>query len=273
MKILDKRELIAKWLKEYAEQANVKGYVVGLSGGVDSTCAAALAVEAVGKENVYGVSMPCTLGSQKSRGQDIDDAILVAKILGIECQVVHLNTAAEEMIGTTGVHVDMNSILVSNMKARLRAITLRMLTEEKHYLVLGTTNRTEDVLGYFTKGGDGGSGIDVEPIAHLYKYEVREMVKSFGFPDALVNRVPSAGLFDDQTDEGELGVKYSQLDALFELMDDLHSHREISMQDSDYLIRTFALNHFGFTEQQLHDIYERIYSTKHKRKLAPTIKL
>jgi len=262
--ISNKKELIVNWLKDYATDTGFNGFVVGLSGGVDSTCSAALAVQAVGKENVFGVLMPCTLGSQKSRSQDIDDAILVAKFLGIDCKVVSLNAAAEEILSATDIQVGTNSLLVSNVKARLRAVTLRMYAEQKHYLVLGTTNRTEDLLGYFTKGGDGGSGVDVEPIATLFKYQVRDIVRSYGFDEKLANRVPTAGLFDDQTDEGELGVTYDQLDALFEFME--LTNKNIY----DFHLTEFTHSHFGFTYAQIKDIQKRMMSTDHKRKVPPS---
>lgn len=264
MEISNKRKWIVNWLKDYASSTGFKGFVVGLSGGVDSTCSAALAVEAVGKENVFGVLMPCTVGNQKSRSQDIDDAILIAKFLGIDSKVVSLNTAAEEILGATDIKVETNSLLVSNVKARLRAVTLRMFAEEKHHLVLGTTNRTEDLLGYFTKGGDGGSGVDVEPIASLYKYEVRDMVRSYGFDEKLADRVATAGLFDGQTDEDEIGVTYAQLDALFEFM-------ELTKKNIyDFHLTEFAHSHFGFTYAQIKDIQKRMMSTDHKRKVPPS---
>ena len=201
----------SNFLADYLKQTGAKGYVIGLSGGVDSTAAAALAVNAVGEDNVYGLMLPCSPPNDISRKSDIEDAADVVQHLHIKNKMINMYDEAISLHKKINNYSDENLIL-GNIKARLRMMALRAKAEELGYLVLGTTNRPEDVLGYFTKGGDGGSGVDVEPMQQLYKWEVRGIVNHFGFNDKLVNRIPTAGLWTGQTDEKELGFSYNIID-------------------------------------------------------------
>jgi NAD+ synthase len=261
-----KRKDIVKWLHDYrlSFTNNPPGYVIGLSGGIDSALSAALAVEAVGKENVYGVILPCAYDDEIQRTQDIVDAKRVANHLGINFSEFNLGNVAEEFAGTLQVSRIANRLAGANIKARLRMTALRTVAELKGMLVLGTTNRTEDLLGYFTKGGDGGSGVDVEPIAGLYKYEVRELLKYYEFPEDLVNRTPTAGLWDDQTDEDELGISYVKLDAYFELRNSASGYIDF--------VHEYATNHLGLTSEQCIKIDQMLITTEHKRNMPPSPK-
>ena len=195
---------IEKFLREYLESSHLKAYVLGLSGGVDSSLVAAIARKAVGKDRLY-----CYAIGIESNPDDLKDAMEVAKQLDVNLEVVDLtktyHSFLDEIKGEEFVR-----LTKSNLKVRMRMVTLFAYAQEKNGLVLGTDNADERFVGYFTKYGDGAA--DVLPIVHLTKSEVREAAKLYGLEDKLANRVASAGLFEGQTDEKEMGITYKDLD-------------------------------------------------------------
>jgi len=195
---------IVNWVKSYPG----KSYVIGLSGGVDSSAVCGIAVESVGVDNVFGIIMP----SINHHGDDVKDAISVAKHYGINYHIHSIRDMYNMVLLDTDHGMRLCDITKGNIQARLRMTILRMYAELFGSLVIGTTNKSEDLLGYFTKGGDGGSGVDIEPLADYYKSEIIEIAKYFKLPDNLVNRTPSAGLWDNQTDEEELGFTYDDFE-------------------------------------------------------------
>jgi NAD+ synthase len=195
---------IALWLKGYAAQAGAKGYVVGLSGGIDSACTAALCLRAVGARNVLGVLLPCL-----SVKEDAKLARLVADTLGLKTVTVDLGPAFEALLPE--LPVSLPDMARANIKPRLRMTALYALAQVHNYLVAGTGNKSELMIGYFTKHGDGG--VDVEPLGDLYKWQVRELACELGVPQQVIDRPPTAGLWSGQTDEGEMGLTYDELDA------------------------------------------------------------
>lgn len=196
---------IEKFLQEYLEEAHCKSYVLGLSGGVDSSLVAAIAKKAVGKEHLF-----CYCIDIDSDPKDLEDAKKVAKELDLNLEVISLSETYHSMLKE--LHGDeFIRLTKSNLKVRLRMVSLYAYAQEKSGLVLGTDNWDERYVGYFTKFGDGAC--DVLPIVHLTKGEVREAAKLYGVSKALAKRVPTAGLFEGQTDEGEMGILYSDLDA------------------------------------------------------------
>ena len=239
---------ISRWMYEYAENAKAKGYVIGLSGGVDSAVVAALAADAVGADNVFGVIMPI-----ESRGDDRLDAELVAQELGIKYTVVELENTFRAM--QKAFPVKQKKIETqANTKARLRMTMLYNFAGEMGYLVAGTGNRSEDAVGYFTKYGDGG--VDILPIAEYYKHEIREIAEMFGFPETIYNRTSTAGLWDGQPDEEDLGISYDDLDAILSFIDGYTDGSEL-------------------TEQQFNDIpfvVNLINKNKHKAEYPPIFK-
>ena len=195
---------IESFLKDYLEKSGCKAYVLGLSGGVDSSLVAALAKEAVGKDRLY-----CYAIDIDSNPRDIEDAKRVAKELDVHLEVISLSKTfhsyLDELKGQEFLRLSK-----SNLKVRMRMCALFAYAQEKSGLVLGTDNWDERYVGYFTKYGDGAA--DLLPIVHLTKNEVREAAKLFGLSEDLYNRTPSAGLFEGQTDETEMGVSYTDLD-------------------------------------------------------------
>lgn len=204
------KELIDKltqWIKDEIERAGAKGAVVGLSGGIDSACVAALCNRAF-PEDVLGVIMPC-----HNSPDDASDAILLAKQLGIPYEEVLLNEPFDWFVHRfTSKDYDVYSsdMTIANIKPRLRMITLYYLAARNNYLVVGTGNRAELVVGHFTKYGDGG--VDLLPIANLVKYEVRELAKELSIPQQIIDKAPSAGLWLGHCDEQEMGITYKELD-------------------------------------------------------------
>ena len=201
------------WIKEYANKAGAKGIVVGLSGGIDSATTAALCVNAIGKENVFTFSMPC-----ESISQDFNDAQLVANHLGVEFNKFDLTSTYKEFLKVLTSQVETNKMAKANFKPRLRMATCYFIAQSKgNCLVGGTGNRTELAIGYFTKYGD--SGVDFEPIGALYKCEVREIASVLKIPEKIITKAPSAGLWEGQTDEGEIGLSYDVLDEIIYRID------------------------------------------------------
>jgi NAD+ synthase len=211
MRTLDYDKTISKiqsWIKEYVKTFQVEGIVLGLSGGIDSSVTSTLCVNAIGKENVIGLGLPCL-----SIPQDLEDAKVVADQLGIEFIVFDLSSLYEELLEITSSQIESNIIAKANAKARLRMVTWYFTAQSKgSFLIGGTGNRTELAIGYFTKYGDGG--VDLEPIGGLYKCEVREIAKQLKVPENIINKSPTAGLWEGQTDEGEIGIKYDEIDEI-----------------------------------------------------------
>lgn len=206
-----------KFLSGYAKKNSFKGYVIGLSGGIDSCLAAMLAVKAVGKDNVYGMLLPSKFTSQEHN----DDALKIAAQLGIrtnDYKEVHaiFDDAIDLTMRMTGISEEdpKYKLLLGNNHARERMKILRGKAASLDYLVLGTTNLTEAWLGYATIAGDGYKGIDVEPIQQLPKTSERMYSRLIGIPENIITKAPTAGLWEGQTDEGEIGMTYENIDRL-----------------------------------------------------------
>lgn len=198
---------IVGWLRDYVAGCGAGGFVVGLSGGVDSATATALAVRAVGPENVLGVLMPC-----HSQPDDARLAHLVADTVGIPTTTVDLSATYDTLVGA--LPPSDNPLAAANVKPRLRMMTLYYLAQSHDRLVLGSGNKTELAVGYFTKFGDGG--VDLLPLGDLYKTQVWELAAELGVPQEVIDRPPSPGLWPGHTDEGEMGITYRELDRVLQ---------------------------------------------------------
>ena len=196
---------IASWLRERLAEAHTEGFVFGLSGGVDSATVAALAARAVGPERVLGVLMPChSLPEDAFLGQ------LVADSLGISALTCDLSAAYDALMAA--LPDSEHPLAAANIKPRLRMATWYYLAQSRHALVLGAGNKTEMMVGYSTKYGDGG--VDLLPLGDLYKTEVWELARELSVPREVIDRPPTAGLWPGQTDEGEMGITYHELDRI-----------------------------------------------------------
>jgi len=201
------REIIASFVREYVAGAGARGVVVGLSGGVDSTVAAALAVEALGRGGVLGVFMP----SVYTPPEDERDAYEVARRLGIEVLRVDVTPIAEAFAKALPGYSPDDRVAAGNILPRVRMTILYYYANRHNLLVLGSGDRSELLLGYFTKYGDGG--VDLLPIGGLYKVQVREMARRLGF-GWITEKPSSPRLWRGHTAEGELGAPYEVIDAV-----------------------------------------------------------
>jgi NAD+ synthase len=201
------RERIVTFIEAVVTDANANGAVLGLSGGIDSTLTANLAVEALGADGVHGLDMP----GQPSTDENMSDAERVAEDLGIEYDVLAIDPIVEQ-IGATYPDGTDDRMATGNVRVRTRAVLNYFVANTEGRVVLGTGNRTEALVGYFTKYGDGA--VDCHPIGNLYKRQVRQLAKHLGVPDSLAEKPATAGMWSGQTDEEELGIDYDTLDAI-----------------------------------------------------------
>ena len=198
---------IEKFLKEYLENNHMDTYVLGISGGVDSSLCAALARNAVGKDRLHCLIMPIN-----SIKEDEEDALTLVKDLDLKYDIIDASEAFTSYIKEFANNdIELDRSTLGNLKARMRMSILYAIAQKERGLVIGTDNADERCVGYFTKYGDGAC--DILPIAHLVKAEVVEASKILGIRSSLAERVPSAGLYEGQTDEKEMGVSYQDLDA------------------------------------------------------------
>jgi len=219
---------ISKFILDKVTGAGSSGVVIGLSGGLDSTTTAYLCSKSLKKEQILGIIMPTVTTPQ----EDIEDAVTVAENLEIEYEIIHVDDLIEPFkslcmhsVSTKRLNTEARELANANLKARIRMMILYYHANDLGRIVVGTGNRTELLVGYFTKYGDGG--VDILPIGNLYKTEVRKIAEHIGVPENIIKKAPTAGLWAGQTDEEELGIKYETLDKLLYLMIDQ------KMEDSD----------------------------------------
>ena len=194
------------YIKKLLADSHTDGVIFGNSGGKDCALVGILCKAAC--ENTVGVIMPC--GSKRNYTLDSDDARAVAEKFGIETRVVDLTAVREAEIRELEKVTTLNSMALTNIAPRLRMTTLYAIGAAENRLVAGTGNRSEIYMGYFTKWGDGAS--DFDPIADLTVGEVYEFLRYLGAPEQIITKAPSAGLFEGQTDEQEMGVSYAAID-------------------------------------------------------------
>ena len=192
-----------KWIKKIIDEAGARGVVFGNSGGKDSALVGILCKKA--KIETLAVIMPCQ--SKTNYGQDKEHALLLSGIFDIPTIEVDLTKAKEELQKNLDIKKD---LALNNINPRLRMTTLYAIGQEREYLVAGTGNLSEITMGYFTKYGDGAC--DFNPIADLTASEVKEFLKYLNAPKEIIDKAPSAGLWDGQTDEKEMGLLYSEID-------------------------------------------------------------
>ena len=228
MRSIDYKEIIIEiqnWIKGYINSAQVDGIVVGLSGGIDSAVTSSLCVNAIGKDRVIGLGLPCS-----SIPQDLKDAEKMAELLGIKFIQIELTSIYDEFIKVTEPLFKSSPMAKANLKPRLRMMAIYFVGQSLgKFLVAGTSNRTELAIGYFTKNGDGG--VDFEPIGGLYKCEVREVAKLLNVPEEIIKKPPSAGLWEGQTDEDEIGLTYDVLDEIIFRIDNEYDLKDLNQED------------------------------------------
>lgn len=199
-------EKICSFMKSYLAASGFNKYILGVSGGIDSALSAALAAQAIGKENVIGVLMPY----KHSNPQSLADGLTLCQSLGIRHEVVEITGIVDAYFDAR--ESDADPLRRGNWMARARMCVLFDLSAKHRALVVGTSNQSELMTGYFTQYGD--SACAIEPIGQLYKTEVWEMARVLGIPEVIIAKTPSADLWQDQSDEGEMGIRYHDLDEI-----------------------------------------------------------
>lgn len=199
---IEDAEAISQFLRK---RLNGRPAIIGASSGIDSSVVAALASRALPKESVKIFFMPDSLTSKS----DYEDVERLSRAIGINIQKINIQPVIDIFIKVLNA-TDKKAI--GNIKSRIRMIMLYYHANLMGGMVLGTTNKTESLIGYYTKYGDGGC--DIEPIIHLYKNQVKALAKLMDIPESIINKKPSAGLWESQTDEDELGISYDRLDEI-----------------------------------------------------------
>lgn len=231
-------KVIGLFIKSNINEAGFKGSVLGLSGGLDSAVVAGLTAKYLGPEKVLGVLMPHRNSSQES----FDHGMMVANHFGIKTKTVDISEMAD------GYHDEMDRLRFGNLLARLRMCVLFDQSKAHGLMVLGTSNKTELLLGYSTWYGDSAAGC--YPIGDLYKTQVRALARHIGVPQPIIDKPPTADLWPGQTDEGEIGNTYERLDKiLFQLFDigidpDEVAGKEFAPEEVEKVIYTVKRNQF-----------------------------
>ena len=227
------KKSLVRWLARELKSARAKGFVVGISGGVDSAVVTALCRLAAG-EHVLGIILPC-----ENSASDIEDAELVASHFGVRNHKADLGPTYKECLK---VLPEGTRLARANLKPRLRMVALYYFANSLNYLVAGTGNKSELMMGYFTKHGDGG--VDLLPLGNLLKRDVRNLARELGVPEPVLAKPPTAGLWPGQTDEGEMVLSYEELD------------------------RILSRTKNGIDRKKIGKVHRTIRATEHKRNLA-----
>ena len=244
------RERIVSFIADTVEDAGAEGAVLGLSGGIDSTLTAHLAVEALGEDGLHGLTMP----SEVNDPDVMSDAERVAADLGIEYDVVPIQPIAEAVFDALPGPAE-DRTARGNVYVRTRAVCNYLVANAENRVVLGTGNRAEAMTGYYTKYGD--QAVDCNPIGTLYKQQVRQLAAHVGVPRELVMREPTAGMWEDQTDAAEMGVDYDTVDAILAVHVDGGLSRAATIRELD--VPADAVD-------RVVDLYE---ASAHKRSMPP----
>ncbi|MFB6104803.1 MAG: NAD+ synthase [Halobacteriaceae archaeon] len=247
----DRRDHITAFIRDTVDAAGADGAVIGLSGGIDSTLTATLAADAIGAENVHALALPGTVSSPEST----TDAETVAMDLGIPIDVIEIGETVDTIVDDYPEAAD-DMEAVGNVRARVRAVYNYLVANHESRIVLGTGNRTEALVGYFTKYGD--QAVDCNPIGNLYKCQVRQLARHLGVPEDIVEKTPSAELWAGQTDEEELGLAYDAIDGILALHVDGPAPREATAAVLDVPV------------EAVDRVDDLVNASTHKRAMPPT---
>lgn len=243
--------ILTGFIRDQITKAGLNRAVLGLSGGIDSALSAYLSARALGAENVLVVRMPYRTSAETS----MTHAEEVIQDLGLPTKTVEITPMVDPLINQ---FPDMSNVRKGNIMARMRMIILYDQSVEWGGLVMGTSNKTEFLLGYSTIYGD--SGVAMQPIADLYKYQVRQLSAHLGVPDSIINKPPSADLWEGQTDEDELGFTYDAVDqVLYLLVDERYTVDEVIAE--------------GFERGFVENVWRRVKSNHYKRTMPNVAKI
>ncbi|CCQ36382.1 NAD synthase, ammonia-dependent [Natronomonas moolapensis 8.8.11] len=246
-----RRDHIVEFIADIVDDAGAEGAVIGLSGGIDSTTTAYLAVEALGADAVHGLLMPSSVNPDA----DETDAERVAEALDIEYDTVDINPIVDAFVDAAPDHAAEDRMALGNVRVRTRAVLNYFVANAENRVVLGTGNRSEAATGYYTKYGD--QAVDCNPVGNLYKCQVRQLARELGVPEDLVTRTPTAAMWEGQTDEEEMGLDYDDLDAILAL----HVHGPLS--------KHATVETLDVPEEAVDRVVELHETSAHKRSMPP----
>jgi NAD+ synthase len=252
LNLAEAKRKITKFIKTRVEEAKSDGAVVGISGGIDSAVTAYLTVEALGSRRVMGLIMP---DLRLTPASDVQDAKMIAEELSVETKMLDIAPIHSAFMKRLGD----NRVAEGNLRARIRMAFLYYFANSMNRLVVGTGDRSEEILGYFTKYGDGG--VDLNPIADLYKTEVRKLGEVLGVSRRIISKGSSPRLWPGQTAERELGLSYESIDMVFKM----HFERKLS-------VRTIS-SRLKIEPSAIHNLVSHYRETSHKREMPPICKL
>ncbi len=247
-------EIITYELRKYFEENNLEKGIVGVSGGLDSSTTLALLTKAIGSENTYAYVLP----SRATPKESIKDAIEVIKKFGVPESNWRRIDIEPIVKCFDGVLAFRDNVIKGNTMARIRMTILYAEAKRLNGLVVGTGDKSELLIGYFTKYGDGG--VDILPIGDIYKTQLRELAKYLGVPDKIASKPSSPELWTGHKAEEEIGLTYERIDGILYLFHDLGKTKDEIME-------------YGFEEWEVDLVIKRFYSSKHKRMLPPIIKI
>jgi NAD+ synthase len=244
-------KLLTKFIQEELDKFHFKKGILGLSGGLDSTVCAYLAAKALGSENVVALIMPY----RDTYSRDVQDAKDIAERLKLKPHYIDIAPMVDAYYNT---HPTSSRIMIGNKMARERMSVLYDYSEREKALVLGTSNKTELLIGYGTIHGDMACAIN--PLGDLYKTQIRQLARHLKIPDKILRKKPTAGLWAGQTDEGEIGLSYVKIDKiLYQLVDLRKSKKELIAA--------------GFHKKDLEKIIQLVKKSEFKRHLPPIPKM
>jgi NAD+ synthase len=237
---------IIEFIRKEVKERNSHGVVLGLSGGLDSSVVAILAVRALTHPRVFGLILPDSKITPKN---DIEDAIELAKNLKITHRIIEIGNTKGQLLK----HLPKNKLAQGNFSSRLRMSIIYYYAGIKNYLVLGTADKSELKLGYYTKYGDGA--VDIQPIADLYKTEIRELAKYLQLPPTILKKKSSPRIWKGQTAESEIGISYEEIDEILQSLE------------------TSSLKKYNFDSNRLKTIVSMVQKNLHKQEMPPICKV
>ena len=246
---------IKRFVKDYVEKCGADGVVLGASGGLDSSATAALASLSLGGHKVLGIAMP---EEETYDVTDIQHAKLLAKKFDFNLQIVDISSTLKACFQSLPIYDVADKLSKGNVKARIRMVYLYYYANKLNRLVCGASDKSEIMVGYFTKWGDGAA--DISPIMDLYKTQVRQLALHIGVPAEIVAKPPSPRLWPNQLAEKELGIKYETLDLILFGLEHFMKSKEIAEQ-------------LKLPIKLVEDVKRRWLVTEHKRRLPLTTKL
>ena len=246
----DTRNIIRSFIRTRVAEAEREGVVIGLSGGVDSATVLELVTDALGNENVIGMIMP------DGKTESTNMALEHAKSLKVKTEIIDIGTIISSFTKQTGLFNEKDEL--GNLKARIRMSLLYAKSYKSKKMVVGTSNKSELLIGYYTKWGDGGA--DFLPIGDLYKTQVYRLAEEMDVPEQIINRIPTAELWKGQTDEEEMGIRYKELDKILICLERKFDEERI-------------VEKMGVSIEQIRLTKVMIKNTIHKRIFPPVCKI